>query len=162
LRNPTLQRLFWLAVLILVQTSPGVSDLGIDLPLVFTALVAVRSRFLEALAWGAAAGLAQDLLSQSGPGPHLSACVAAAALAVLSQRLVFRERVSTQTALVAACMVLHQVWLWFFLRWTLEAPLTPVALDLILRSTLATSAAGALVSFFLVAFRRQRLDPPTA
>jgi rod shape-determining protein MreD len=152
----------WLGAAFLVQMAPGVATWGLDLPLVFTALTAVRCRLLEALAWGCAAGLLQDLLSACGPGPHLSAKAAAAVAAWLSQRLVFRERVLTQAALVAVCMVVQQAWLGVLFGWLGETSPDSGLLEGVLGPTLATTLAGAAASWVLVLNRRRRLDPPTA
>jgi rod shape-determining protein MreD len=154
--------LLLLAASLLVQLSPNLSDWGLDLPLVFVALVGVQKPLLEAVAWGILAGISQDLLSACGPGPHMAAKMLAGILAYYFHTIVYKERMATQTLMVACCMVLQQLFLWFYFNSIGAAPPFSQALELFLRSVLLTSLAGFLASAWLVRMRRHYNDPATA
>ncbi len=147
---------------LLIQTSPGVSAWGVDMPLVFTALVGVRCGLLESLVWGILAGLFQDTLSACGPGPHAVANGAVAFLAFISQNTVFREKVLTQAGLVGTCMALHQAMLWFLFRFFEEGVTSGDEWAFVTRSVLVTTVAGAMVSWVIIRYRRLSHDPATA
>jgi len=157
-----LNLLLLLGLSLLVQLAPGASDWGLDMPLVFGALVGVQKPLLEAAAWGALAGVSQDLLSACGPGPHMVAKLLAGMMAHFFHSIVYKERVPTQTLMVACCMGFQQFFLWSYFNATGSAPPFSQALELFIRSLLLTSVAGVFASAWLVRMRRQYNDPATA
>jgi rod shape-determining protein MreD len=162
LNRERLSLLLLLAASLLVQLAPGFSSWGLDLPLVFVALVGVQKPLLEAVAWGVLAGLCQDLLSACGPGPHMAAKMLAGILAYYFHTIVYRERVTTQTLMVSCCLILQQLFLWFYFHSVGSAPPFSESLGLILRSLFLTSLAGLFASVWLVRLRRHYNDPATA
>jgi len=103
--------------LFFVQQMPGVSDLGIDLPLVFTVLIGLRSTPPRAAAWGALLGFAQDVLSAGWLGPGFIPKILIGIFSSVLQRHTYRERVLTQTALVFLMACLEQILVWLLLKW---------------------------------------------
>lgn len=151
-----------LALALGFQQLPLVAPAGLDLPLIVVALAGCRVPLGRAVGWGAAAGLLQDLLSAGWAGPSLAGKAAAGALASLSQRSLYRERVTTQTLLVAACMGLQQAVAWMLLAWDGTAPPPGPAAALWAQSTAATTLAGAAAGAVVVRLGRRGRDPATA
>lgn len=145
-----------------IQVTPGVARWGLDLPLLFVALLGLRMPLLEAAAWGAVAGLGQDLLSSCGVGPHVAAKMIVGMSAHAFRTLVYQERVLTQSALVAACMLLQQLLLWGYFAALGVAPAPAQVMALLGRSVGLTALAGVAASWCLVRLRRQYNDPATA
>jgi rod shape-determining protein MreD len=161
-KKRTFHLLLLLGIVLIAQISSGFSSWGVDAPLVFVALVGVQMPLLEAALWGALAGFFQDLLSDCGLGPHLAAKMLAGILAHYFHTIVYKERVPTQTLLVACCMAFQQVFLWFYFRSIDAAPPFSQAIELLFRSIALTTLLGALASAWLVKMRRQYNDPATA
>jgi rod shape-determining protein MreD len=151
-----------LPIVFFIQQLPGVSGWGIDLPLIFVALIGLRTVPSEAAAWGFLMGTLQDLLSAGWLGPNCIAKTCVGIASSFSEALIYHEKVSTQTFLVFGCSVMHQVLIYALMMWDGSAPGGGDALLIGLRSILMTTLAGALVSFILVRFRRRRYDPATA
>jgi rod shape-determining protein MreD len=141
---------------------PGVSAWGIDLPLIFVVLVGLRSSVPVAGVWGFGMGLAQDLLSAGWIGPNTIAKTLLGILSSLFQRHIYRERVMTQTFLIAGGTLVHQIFVWLLLKWDGSAPSASDAFWICFRSVWMTSLIGMIVCFFVVRFRKRRFDPATA
>jgi rod shape-determining protein MreD len=156
------RKLVWILGLFFVQQLPGVSSWGVDLPLLFTVLVGLRSSPAKAAGWGFLMGLFQDLLSTDWIGPNTVAKTLVGLLASFSQRHVYRERVLTQTFLIFIMTFLHQILIWVLLTWDGSAPPASDAIWICLKTTAGTTLAGAVACFFVVRFRRRRFDPATA
>jgi rod shape-determining protein MreD len=156
------KELIWIVTLFYVQQLPAVSASGVDLPLVFVALVGLRNDIPRAAGWGFLMGLFQDLLSSGWVGPNTIAKTLTAVLASLLKMHIYRERVLTQTFLVFLSVLFHQIFVWLLLKWDGTAPLAGDALGILLRSLLGTTLAGAIVCIFVVRFRKRRFDPATA
>jgi rod shape-determining protein MreD len=150
-----------LAVL-LIQQMPGVSDMGVDLPLIYAVLVGLRSAPLRAAAWGAGLGFAQDLLSAGWVGPGLISKTLIGILSSVAHRHIYRERVLTQTFLIFLMAVLQQLIVWLLLQWDGSAPSFAGAFSVAERTVLGTSLVGAAACFWVVRFRPSSLDPATA
>ena len=155
------EMLLALALFFLQQTG-GVSEWGIDLPLLFVVLVGLRSSVPKAGAWGFVLGTAQDLLSSGWIGPHLVAQTLVGMISSYSQRHVFRERVLTQTFLIFWMALFHQVIIWILLKWDGTAPPAPDAVRIVMGTVAMTTLTGLVVCFFVVRFRHRRYDPATA
>lgn len=153
---------FWILAIFFFQQLPDVSSLGVDLPLLFVALVGLRTTAPKAAGWGFFMGLAQDLLSAGWVGPNTIAKTLVGIGASLSQRHVYRERVLTQTFLIFCAALFHQVFIWLLLKWDGSAPPAWNAFWICGRAVLTTSVVGMAVCFFVVRFRRRRYDPATA
>ncbi|MGH7740023.1 MAG: rod shape-determining protein MreD [bacterium] len=152
---------FWaLAALFLQQALTAMW--GIDLPLIFVSLVGLRSKPLKAASVGFGFGLAQDLLSAGWIGPNLISKLLAALVAVLVQKKIYRERLSTQTLLIFSNALLQQWVIWFLMKGDGQAPSFDDAVWIALPSVLLTALVGMVVCFVVVRFRRRRFDPATA
>lgn len=151
-----------LPALFFVQQMPGVAALGVDLPLIFTALMGLRTTPSRAAGWGFLAGLLQDLLSAGWIGPNTIAKTLVGIFSSLAQRHIYREKVFTQVFLIFWASLLHQFLVWQILNWDGSVPTASNALSIGLRNVLATSLVGVLVCFVVVRFRRRRMDPATA
>ncbi len=152
----------WLLALFFVQQLPGVAAWGVDLPLVFTVLVGLRTDIPKAAGWGFLAGLLQDLLSSSWIGPNTIAKTLTGITACLLKRHIYHERVLTQTLLVFAAALFHQLLIWILLKWDGSAPPAGDAWGIVWRSLGMTTLAASAVCFFVVRFRKRRFDPATA
>lgn len=156
------REVIWIVALLFVQQLPGVAQWGVDLPLVFVVLVGLRTDVPKAAGWGFLLGFLQDLLSSGWIGPNTIAKTLTGILASLSKWHIYRERVLTQTFLVFAATLIHQVFIWVLLKWDGTAPPAGDAWGILVRSLLATTLAGMIVCFFVVRFRKRRFDPATA
>jgi len=152
----------WLLAVFFLQSLPGVSGWGLDLPLILVTLVSLRTTAAKATAWGFFVGLAQDLLSAGWIGPNTVAKTLTGLLSFLSRMHIYRERVLTQTFLIFCASLFHQVCIWLILKWDGSAPPAGDAFNLCLHAVSVTTLVGAVVSFFVVRFRRRRFDPATA
>ncbi len=152
----------WIFILLFIQQLPAVSAWGIDLPLLFVILTSLRTTVPKAAGWGFLLGLVQDMLSTSWIGPNTIAKTLTGILSSASKRLIYRERVSTQTFLIFWATLFHEAIIWWMLKWDGSAPQARDALWICLRAVLNTTLAGVVVSFFVVRFRRRRFDPATA
>jgi rod shape-determining protein MreD len=158
----TTRLIFWIFAVFFVQQLPGVATLGLDLPLIFVALVGLRSTVPAAAGWGFLLGLLQDLLSSGWIGPHVLAKTLAGILASLSQRHIYREKVLTQTFLILCVTFFQQFFIWFLLRWDRSAPRWGEAFSICLHTALLNCLVGMMVCVFVVRFRKRRFDPATA
>ena len=156
------RQVLWLLSLFFLQLLPGVSGSGIDLPLIFVVLVGLRESPPRAAGWGFLLGLFQDLLSASWIGPNTVAKTLTGLLASFSQLHIYRERVLTQTFLIFAASLFHQLFIWILLKWVGSAPPAGDSLRICLKAVFLTSLVGVVVCFFVVRFRRRRYDPATA
>jgi rod shape-determining protein MreD len=156
------KELFWVLALFLLQQSSGVSASGVDLPLIFTALVSLRTTIPRGAAWGFLMGLIQDLLSAGWIGPNTVAKTMAGLLCSASQWHIYREKVSTQTFLILVATLFHQLIVWLVLKWDGSAPPAGDALVICLKAVFSTTLVGSVACFFVVKFRRRRFDPATA
>jgi rod shape-determining protein MreD len=156
------KQVFWIIAILFVQQLPAISSLGIDLPLIFTALMGLRSPAPQAAGWGFLMGLLQDLLSAGWIGPNTVAKTLVGLFSSLSNRHIYRERVLTQTLLIFCTAFFQQVFIWILLKWVGSAPPARDALAICSRTVLTTSLVGAFICVFVVRFRRRRFDPATA
>lgn len=156
------RQVIWILALFFVQQLPGVAAWGIDLPLIFTVLVGLRTNVPKAAGWGFLVGFIQDLLSSSWIGPNTLAKTLVGIAACLLKRHVYRERVLTQTLLVFGMTLFHQFFIWILLKWDGSAPPAGDAWGIIWRSLVMTTLAGMVVCLFVVRFRKRRFDPATA
>ena len=108
--------------LLFLQQLPGVAAWGVDLPLVFTVLVGLRTTVPKAAGWGFLMGLVQDLLAAGWIGPNVIAKTLVGILSSFSQRHIYRERVLTQTFLIFGAVFFHQLVVWLILEWDGTAP----------------------------------------
>lgn len=154
--------ILWILAIFFLQQLPGVSTFGLDLPLIFVALIGLRTTVPAAAGWGFLVGLAQDLLSAGWVGPNTIAKTLVGIFACLSQRHIYRERVLTQTFLIFCVAVFQQFFIWILLRWDRSAPRWSEAFSLLFHSVLLTTLVGMVVCVFVVRFRRRRFDPATA
>ena len=156
------QKILWVLALLYVQQLSYVSTYGVDLPMVFTVLVALRTTLPRAVAWGALVGTLQDLLSADWLGPHLVSKVLISLLTSFSQRHVYQEKILTQAFFIFLMALFQQTVIWLLLKWggSLSPSFDP--LGIMARGVLGTSLAGIVVCFFVVQFRRRRTDPATA
>ncbi len=155
-------RIFLILTVFFVQQLPGVSDWGIDLPLLFVVLTGLRTSPSKAAGWGFFMGMIQDLLSAGWIGPNTIAKTMAGLTASFSQMHIYREKVLTQTFLIFWASVFHQFLIYALMKWDGSAPWTGDAVGIGLRTVLMTTFAGAVVCLFVVRFRRRRFDPATA
>jgi rod shape-determining protein MreD len=156
------KQIFWILTLLYVQQLPYVSTLGVDLPLIFVVLTGLRSTAAGAAGWGFALGFLQDLLAVNWIGPNTISKTLVGLLSWLAKMHIYRERVVTQTFLIFCATLVHQFFLWLLLCWDGKAPSGGDAFWIILQSMVATSLAGAAVSWVVVRLRKRRLDPATA
>jgi rod shape-determining protein MreD len=150
------------ATLFFLQQLPVVSDLGVDLPLVFVILVGLRSTAAPASGWGFLMGFLQDLLSAGWLGPNVVGKTLTGALCAYFRLRIYREKVITQTGLVFVAAIFHQGLVWAVKLWDGSAPGFSQALWICWKTALGTTLAGFIASIFLVRFRRRRHDPATA
>ncbi len=148
--------------LLFAQQLPAISTWGIDLPLLFVVLTGLRTTVPKAAGWGFLLGLVQDMLSTSWIGPNTIAKTLTGMLSSVSKRHIYRERVLTQTLLIFGATLFHEAVIWWMLKWDGSAPEIQDVLWICVKTLLATTLAGAVVSFFVVRFRRRRFDPATA
>ncbi len=156
------RQFWWLLALLFVQQLPGVAAWGVDLPLVFTLLVGLRTDVPKAAGWGFLAGLLQDLLSSSWIGPNTISKTVTGIMASFLKRHIYHERVLAQTLLVFGGTLFHQLFIWMLLKWDGSAPPAGDAWGIVWRSLLTTTLAASVVCFFVVRFRKRRFDPATA
>jgi len=156
------KELLWLLAIFFVQQTSGITDWGIDLPLIFTALAGLRTNAPKAAAWGFTVGTVQDLLSSGWIGPNIAAKTLMGILSSLSQKHIYREKIHTQTFLIFLMSLFQQFFIWLLLKWDGTAPPASEALGILIHTVLMTTAAGVVVCFFVVKFRRRRFDPATA
>jgi len=156
------KEIFWLLVLFFIQQLPLVADWGVDLPLIFVVLVGLRSEPAQSAGWGLTAGMIQDLLSAGGIGTNAISKTIVGLASSLFKMHVYREKVLTQTSLIAAMSIFHELFVYGLMRWDGEAPRAEDAFSTCFRSVLFTTLAGLAVCFFVVRFRRRRFDPATA
>lgn len=156
------KEILWLFLIFFVQQLPLVADWGIDLPLIFVILTGIRSDLPKAASWGFATGALQDLLSSGGIGINTISKTFAGLGASFLKMHVYRERVLTQTLLIAGLSIFHEIFSYLLMRWDGEAPRAEDAFWICARSVLLTTFAGLIVCVFIVRFRRRRFDPATA
>jgi rod shape-determining protein MreD len=154
--------MFLILVVFFVQQLPGVSDWGIDLPLLFVVLTGLRTSPSNAAGWGFFIGAVQDLLSAGWIGPNTIGKTLAGLIASFSQMHIYHEKISTQTFLIFLASVFHQLLIYVLMKWDGSAPWTGDALGIGLRTVLMTTFSGAVICFFVVRFRKRRFDPATA
>lgn len=148
--------------LFFIQHLSNVADWGVDLPLIFVVLKALRTKPTQAAAWGFGLGAIQDLFTAGWIGPHLTADALTGFLASLLRRHVYRERVMTQTFMVLGMTAFRQVVIWGLLKWDGSAPLAADALGMVAQSVAMTGLAGWVVCWLVVRFRPRRQDPATS
>ena len=156
------KQLFMIFALLYVQQLPYVSALGVDLPLIFVVLTGLRSTAAGAAGWGFVLGFLQDLLSANWIGPNTIIKTVMGLLSCFAQRHIYRERVVTQTFLIFCATMVHQFFMWLLLNWDGKAPPAGDTFWIILQSMVATTLAGAAISWVVVKMRKRRLDPATA
>lgn len=154
--------MIWILALFFVQQLPDVASRGVDLPLIFVVLVGLRTDAPQGAGWGFLLGLIQDLLSSSWIGPNTLAKTLTGILSSLAKRHIYRERILTQTFLIFAATLFHQLCIWVLLKWDGTAPPADDAFKILARSLLATTLVGMVVCVFVVRFRKRRFDPATA
>lgn len=152
----------WIFIIFYAQQLPGVASWGIDMPLLFVVLMGVRTTVPKAAGWGFLVGFLQDLLSGGWIGPNTIAKTLTGVFSSLAKRHIYHERVLTQTFLVFAASVFHQICIWLLLKWDGTSPLAVDAFTVCLRSVCWTTLVGVVVCFFVVRFRKRRFDPATA
>jgi rod shape-determining protein MreD len=156
------KEVLWLYPIFFVQQLPLVADWGIDIPLIFVALIGIRSDEPQAATWGFISGAIQDLLSSGGIGTNTISKTFAGLGASFFKMHIYRERILTQTFLILCLSVFHEIFSYLLMRWDGEAPRAEDALEICARSVLFTTLAGLVVCVFVVRFRRRRFDPATA
>ncbi len=157
-----LRKVLLVFAILFVQQLPGVSGAGVDLPLIFVVLMGLRKPMAQAVAWGALLGFLQDALSADWLGLHLTAKVLAALISSAINRHAYREKIAPQGFLIFLMVWLQQTVVWLLLKWDGSAPGFSSFLLVLERTLLGTTLAGVLVSFWVVRFRRRRMDPATA
>ena len=156
------KEILWLFLIFFVQQLPLVADWGIDFPLIFVVLIGIRSDLPQAASWGFAAGTLQDLLSSGGIGVNTISKTFVGLGASFLKMHIYRERVLTQTFLIAGLSIFHEFFSYLLMRWDGEAPRAEDAFWICARSVSLTTLAGLVVCVFIVRFRRRRFDPATA
>lgn len=149
-------------ILFFVQQLPLVADWGVDLPLIFVILIGIRSNAPQAAGWGFVTGALQDLLSSGGIGINTISKTFVGMGASFLKMHIYRERILTQTFLIAGLSIFHEIFSYLLMRWDGEAPRAEDAFWICTRSVLSTTLAGFIVCVFVVRFRRRRFDPATA
>jgi len=155
-------KLFWILVIFFVEQLPGVSSVGVDLPLIFVVLTGLRSDAAGAAGWGFLMGVLQDMLSANWTGPNTITKTLIGLFSCFAKKHIYRERVGTQTFLIFCATLLHQLFLWLLMKWDGPAPPAGDAFWIIFESVVMTSVAGMVVSFVVVKLRKRRYDPATA
>ncbi len=156
------KEILWVLGLLYLQQVGGISEWGIDLPLIYVILAGLRTTAPKAAGWGFVMGLAEDLLSAGWFGVHTIAKTLTGILSSLSQRHVYREKILTQTFLIFIMSSFHQLFVWGILKWDGSAPPFADALGIVGRTVFMTMIAGSGVSYIVVRFRRRKQDPATA
>jgi rod shape-determining protein MreD len=156
------RELFLVMAVFFLQHLTGVADWGVDLPLIFVVLKALRTTPVKGAAWGFFMGTLQDLFTANWIGTHIAADALVGYLASLSRRHVYRERVLTQTFLIFGMMALRQLLVWGLLKWDGTAPLAGDALGVVAHSVAMTGLVGWAACWLVVRFRPRRQDPATA
>ncbi len=156
------RELILLLGLFFLQHLSYVSDWGVDLPLIFVVLKALRIKPTQAAAWGFSLGALQDLFTADWIGPHIVGNALVGFITSSFRRNVYRERVMTQTFVVCGMMGLRQLVIWGLLKWDGTAPPASDALGVVLQSVGMTGLVGWVVCWLMVRFRTRRHDPATA
>jgi len=156
------RNIFLIFAVFFFQQLSNVSNMGIDLPLIFVTLMALRTTLIKAVGWGMMVGFLQDALSVTWFGPNFISKILVGLLSSLAQKHIYRERVQTQTGLIFSMILFQQIVVWLLLKWDGTAPPIQDSFHIVFNAVLGTSAIGLLICVVVVRFRRRRMDPATA